>query len=151
MRSSWSVGSRHPIVLEFVGKLFVGRAEHSPEPRRGSPSVPPSRREFSPAPCRRRASRRDATLLGVETFGGLMNVIIPRNSTIPIKAGEMFTKPWQGNAPCGSGLQGEREMARDNWQLGEFELEFESARSQARVGVQSRSMATESFTFSRET
>ena len=29
--------------------------------------------------------------LGIETFGGLMNVIIPRNSTIPIKAGEMFT------------------------------------------------------------
>ena len=28
--------------------------------------------------------------LGIETFGGLMNVIIPRNSTIPIKAGEMF-------------------------------------------------------------
>ena len=29
--------------------------------------------------------------LGLETFGGLMNVIIPRNSTIPVKAGEMFT------------------------------------------------------------
>ena len=29
--------------------------------------------------------------LGIETFGGLMNVIIPRNSTIPTKAGEMFT------------------------------------------------------------
>src|SRR5262249_34665566 len=29
--------------------------------------------------------------LGIETFGGLMNVIIPRNSTIPCKAGEMFT------------------------------------------------------------
>jgi molecular chaperone DnaK len=34
-------------------------------------------------------------------------------------------------------LQGEREMARDNWQLGEFELEFDSApKGQARVGVQ---------------
>jgi molecular chaperone DnaK len=34
-------------------------------------------------------------------------------------------------------LQGEREMARDNWQLGEFELEFESApKGRARVGVQ---------------
>ena len=64
--------------------------------------------------------------LGIETFGGLMNVIIPRNSTIPIKAGEMFT-----NAVAGQRsmlihvLQGEREMARDNWALGQFELEFE--------------------------
>ena len=29
--------------------------------------------------------------LGIETFGGLMNVIIPRNTTIPTKAGELFT------------------------------------------------------------
>ena len=29
--------------------------------------------------------------LGIETFGGLMNVIIPRNSTLPVKACEMFT------------------------------------------------------------
>ena len=29
--------------------------------------------------------------LGIETFGGLMNVIIPRNTTIPCRAGEMFT------------------------------------------------------------
>src|SRR5205807_10149682 len=29
--------------------------------------------------------------LGIETFGGLLNVIIPRNSTIPLKAGELFT------------------------------------------------------------
>ena len=76
--------------------------------------------------------------LGIETFGGLMNVIIARNSTIPIKAGELFT-----NAVAGQRsmlihvLQGEREMARDNFSLGKFELEFESApKGQARVGVQ---------------
>ncbi|HYR58816.1 MAG TPA: Hsp70 family protein, partial [Chthoniobacteraceae bacterium] len=82
--------------------------------------------------------------LGIETFGGLMNVIIPRNSTIPIKAGEMFT-----NAVAGQSsvlikvLQGERELAKDNWPLGQFELEFERApgakplgKGQARVGVQ---------------
>ncbi len=76
--------------------------------------------------------------LGLETFGGLMNVIIPRNSTIPTKAGEMFT-----NAVAGQRsmlirvLQGEREMARDNWELGKFELPFEpAAKGQARVGVQ---------------
>ncbi len=76
--------------------------------------------------------------LGIETFGGLMNVIIPRNSTIPIKAGEMFTTAVnQQRLMRIKVLQGEREMARDNWWLGEFELEFEAApKGIARVGVQ---------------
>ena len=76
--------------------------------------------------------------LGVETFGGLMNVIIPRNSTIPAKAGEMFTNAVDGQrAMLVHVLQGERERAADNWSLGRFELEFESApRGGARVGVQ---------------
>ena len=76
--------------------------------------------------------------LGIETFGGLMNVIIPRNSTIPLKAGEMFTTAvHQQRAMRIKILQGEREMARDNWPLGEFELEFEAApKGVARVGVQ---------------
>jgi len=76
--------------------------------------------------------------LGIETFGGLMNVIIPRNSTIPIKAGEMFTNAVAGQqAMLIQVLQGERELARDNWRLGEFELEFERApKGHARVGVQ---------------
>jgi molecular chaperone DnaK len=76
--------------------------------------------------------------LGIETFGGLMNVIIPRNSTIPIKAGEMFTTAVnQQRAMSIKVLQGEREMARDNWPLGQFEIEFEPvAKGLARVGVQ---------------
>lgn len=76
--------------------------------------------------------------LGIETFGGLMNVLIPRNTTIPCKAGEMFT-----NAADGQGamrvrvLQGEREMAKDNWELGSFDVAFSpSPKGQARVGVQ---------------
>ncbi|MFN2507767.1 MAG: molecular chaperone DnaK [Chthoniobacterales bacterium] len=76
--------------------------------------------------------------LGVETFGGLMNVIIPRNSTIPVKAGEMFTTAVnQQRSMRIKILQGEREMARDNWPLGEFEIDFEPApKGGARVGVQ---------------
>ena len=76
--------------------------------------------------------------LGIETFGGLMNVIIPRNSTIPTKAGEMFTTAVnQQHSMSIKVLQGEREMARDNWQLGSFEIEFEPApKGVARVGVQ---------------
>jgi molecular chaperone DnaK len=76
--------------------------------------------------------------LGIETFGGLMSVIIPRNSTIPIKRGEMFTNAVSGQrSMLVRVLQGERELARDNWELGKFELEFEPApKGHARVGVQ---------------
>ncbi|HZJ37758.1 MAG TPA: molecular chaperone DnaK [Chthoniobacterales bacterium] len=76
--------------------------------------------------------------LGIETFGGLMNVIIPRNTTIPIKAGEMFTTAVNNQRSMSiKVLQGEREMARDNWSLGQFEIEFDPApKGAARVGVQ---------------
>ena len=76
--------------------------------------------------------------LGIETFGGLMNVIIPRNSTIPLKAGEMFTTAVDNQRSILIHvLQGERERARDNWSLGKFSLEFQSApRGVPRVGVQ---------------
>jgi len=76
--------------------------------------------------------------LGIETFGGLMNVLIPRNSTIPVKAGEMFTTAMdQQRSMLIHVLQGERERARDNWSLGRFTLEFDPApRGLARVGVQ---------------
>ena len=76
--------------------------------------------------------------LGVETFGGLMNVIIPRNSTIPCRAGEMFTNAVANQRSMRiKVLQGERELAKDNWELGSFELEFAPVRKGvARVGVQ---------------
>jgi molecular chaperone DnaK len=76
--------------------------------------------------------------LGLETFGGLMNVIIPRNSTIPVKAGELFTTAMDHQRSILIHvLQGERERARDNWSLGQFTLDFESApRGVPRVGVQ---------------
>lgn len=76
--------------------------------------------------------------LGIETFGGLMNVIIPRNTTIPTKAGEMFTNAVAGQQAMKiSILQGERELAKDNWKLGDVEIPFKpSPKGQARVGVQ---------------
>jgi len=76
--------------------------------------------------------------LGIETFGGLMNVLIPRNTTIPCKAGEMFTNAADGQTAMRVRvMQGEREMARDNWELGKFEVKFDAApKGQARVGVQ---------------
>ncbi|MGB0581139.1 MAG: Hsp70 family protein [Limisphaerales bacterium] len=76
--------------------------------------------------------------LGIETFGGLMNVIIPRNSTIPIKAGEVFTTAVDNQREMLIHvLQGEREKSKDNWSLGKFTIEFEKApRAVPRVGVQ---------------
>src|SRR6266481_681790 len=76
--------------------------------------------------------------LGVETFGGIMNVIIPLNSTIPCKAGEMFTNAVANQRSMRiKVLQGERELAKDNWELGNFELEFAPVpKGVARVGVQ---------------
>jgi molecular chaperone DnaK len=76
--------------------------------------------------------------LGIETFGGLMNVIIPRNSTIPVKAGEMFTTAVDNQrSMLIQVLQGERERAKDNWSLGRFTIGFEpAARGVPRVGVQ---------------
>ncbi len=76
--------------------------------------------------------------LGIETFGGLMNIIIPRNTTIPCKAGEMFT-----NAVANQSemlirvLQGERELSKDNWELGKLSIPFPAGpKGSARVGVQ---------------
>ena len=76
--------------------------------------------------------------LGIESFGGLMNVIIPRNSSIPAKAGEMFTNAVAGqSAMLVRVLQGEREMARDNWELGKIQVPFEPGpKGTARIGVQ---------------
>ncbi|HSP44222.1 MAG TPA: Hsp70 family protein, partial [Luteolibacter sp.] len=76
----------------------------------------------------------------IETFGGLMNVLIPRNTTIPCKAGEMFTNAADGQTAMRVRvLQGEREMARDNWELGRFEVNFDpQPKGRARVGVQFR-------------
>ncbi len=76
--------------------------------------------------------------LGIETFGGLMNVLIPRNTTIPCKAGEMFTNAVVNQESMQIRiLQGERELAKDNWELGRFDVAFQpQAKSKARVGVQ---------------
>ena len=67
-----------------------------------------------------------------------MNVLIPRNTTIPCKAGEMFTNAATNQTGMRiSILQGEREMASDNWKLGEMEVNFGPApKGQSRVGIQ---------------
>jgi molecular chaperone HscA len=61
--------------------------------------------------------------LGIETMGGLMDVLIPRNSKIPNKVARQYTthKDGQGGMLI-SVYQGERDMVKDNRKLAEFEL-----------------------------
>ena len=62
--------------------------------------------------------------LGVETLGGVMTVLIPRNTTIPTSKSETFsTAADNQSAVTINVLQGEREFARDNRLLGTFNLE----------------------------
>jgi molecular chaperone DnaK len=62
--------------------------------------------------------------LGVETLGGIMTRIIERNTTIPARRTEVFsTAEDKQSAVDVVVLQGEREMAQDNRQLGRFRLE----------------------------
>ena len=153
--------TRMPLVRKFVGELFgcadfeetrggirLGAEDHRPEGPQLNTSQNPDEAVALGAAIQaeilsggfKNILLLDVTplSLGLETFGGLMNVIIPRNSTIPVKAGELFTTAmdFQRNMLIHV-LQGERERAKDNWSLGKFTIDFEPApRGVPRVGVQ---------------
>ena len=75
-------------------------------------------------------NRRDVLLLdvtpltlGIETLGGLMDPIIPRNSKIPTKAGRQYTTSVDGQVNLKVAVyQGERDLVSQNRKLGEFTL-----------------------------
>jgi molecular chaperone HscA len=75
-------------------------------------------------------NRRDILLLdvtpltlGIETMGGLMDSIIPRNSKIPTKAGRQYTTSVDGQVNMKiSVYQGERDLVKENRKLAEFDL-----------------------------
>ena len=61
--------------------------------------------------------------LGIETAGGLMDVLIPRNSKIPARVGREYTTSIDGQVNMKIAVfQGEREMVAENRKLGEFVL-----------------------------
>ena len=61
--------------------------------------------------------------LGLETMGGLMDVLLPRNSKIPTKASRQYTTYKDGQSGMKiSVYQGERDMVKDNRRLAEFNL-----------------------------
>ena len=62
--------------------------------------------------------------LGIETLGGVLTTLIPRNTTIPTKKSEVFSTAADGQTSVEVHvLQGERPMARDNRTLGKFHLD----------------------------
>ena len=61
--------------------------------------------------------------LGIETMGGLMDVIIARNSKVPTKAGRQYTTSIDGQVNMKiSVFQGERDLVKENRKLAEFDL-----------------------------
>ncbi|MFC5285285.1 Fe-S protein assembly chaperone HscA [Pedobacter alpinus] len=61
--------------------------------------------------------------LGIETMGGLMDTIIPRNSKVPTKAGRQYTTSVDGQVNMKIAVyQGERDLVKENRKLAEFEL-----------------------------
>ena len=61
--------------------------------------------------------------LGIETVGGLMDTIVPRNSKVPVKAGRQYTTSIDGQKNLKIAVfQGERDLVEHNRKLGEFIL-----------------------------
>jgi molecular chaperone DnaK len=61
--------------------------------------------------------------LGIETLGGAVSVLIPRNTTVPTAAREVFTTSVDGQSVVDMHVvQGERDLARDNRSLARFDL-----------------------------
>ena len=62
--------------------------------------------------------------LGIETVGGLMDVIVPRNSKVPAKVGRRYTTSVDGQSKLKIAIyQGERDLVEHNRKLGEFILQ----------------------------
>ncbi len=118
--------TRVPKVQEFVKKLFKGK-----EPHRG---VNPDEVVSIGAAVQGAiisGEVKDVVLLdvtplslGIETEGGIMTVLVERNTTIPVTKKETFSTAADGqSAVTVSVYQGERPMARDNRMLDQFNLD----------------------------
>jgi len=117
--------TRVPMVARLVKELFKGK-----EPNR---SVNPDEVVAIGAAIQGAIAKGDVKdilvldatplSLGVETLGGVMTVLIPRNTTIPTSKAEVFsTASDNQNAVTINVLQGERQFAKDNRLLGTFNL-----------------------------
>ena len=116
--------TRVPLVYEEVSKFFGQPANRSLDPDEVVALGAAIQADILAG------NRRDVLLLdvtpltlGIETLGGLMDAIIPRNSKIPTKAGRQYTTSVDGQVNLKIGVyQGERDLVGENRKLGEFIL-----------------------------
>ncbi|WP_375415733.1 Fe-S protein assembly chaperone HscA [uncultured Hymenobacter sp.] len=116
--------TRVPLVVEEVSKFFGQPANNSLNPDEVVALGAAIQADILAG------NRRDVLLLdvtpltlGIETLGGLLDPIIPRNSKIPTKAGRQYTTSVDGQVNLKIGVyQGERDLVSENRKLGEFVL-----------------------------
>ena len=116
--------TRVPLVYEQVSKFFGQPANNSLNPDEVVALGAAIQADILAG------NRRDVLLLdvtpltlGIETLGGLMDPIIPRNSKIPTKAGRQYTTSIDGQVNLKVAVyQGERDLVSQNRKLGEFTL-----------------------------
>ena len=116
--------TRVPLVYESVSEFFGKKANNSLNPDEVVALGAAIQADILAG------NRRDVLLLdvtpltlGIETLGGLMDPIIPRNSKIPTKAGRQYTTSVDGQVNLKiSVYQGERDVVTENRKLAEFDL-----------------------------
>jgi molecular chaperone HscA len=116
--------TRVPLVYETVSEFFGKQANNSLNPDEVV-SLGAAIQADILAGNRKDILLLDVTplTLGIETMGGLMDPIIPRNSKIPTKAGRQYTTSVDGQVNMKiSVYQGERDLVKENRKLAEFDL-----------------------------